>query len=202
MKMATDKIQRTLAMIKPDAMNRAAEIEKVIQQEGFTIVERRRTRLSRPEAEEFYAEHRGKPFYESLVQYMSSGEVLAFILAGDDAITHWRSVLGPTKVSQARQQAPDSIRARFGDPNNDSHNAAHGSDSVTSAQREIKFFFPDLTLEAGLTGEGAKEYLSHAVSPTLVRALTELCKVRPDDPIVWLADWLLVNNPNKPAPSH
>lgn len=200
MKMATDKIQRTLAMIKPDAIDRASEIEKVIQQEGFTIVERRRVRLTRPEVEEFYAEHRGKPFYSYLVDYMTSGDVLALILAGEEAISQWRNVLGPTRVSQACQEAPESLRARFGDPANDSHNAVHGSDSLMSAQREIKFFFPDLTLEPVLTGEGAKEYLSHAVSPTLVRALTELCKVRPDDPIVWLADWLLVNNPNKPPP--
>ncbi|XP_042235672.1 nucleoside diphosphate kinase homolog 5-like [Homarus americanus] len=196
--MATDKIQRTLAMIKPDAIDNSPDIEKVIMDEGFTVVERRRVRLTRPEAEEFYGEHRGKSFYSSLIEYMTSGEVLALILAGDDAITHWRKVLGPTQVSRAREEAPESIRARFGDPDNDSNNAVHGSDSVTSAQREIKFFFPDLTLEPVLTGEGAKEYLSHAVSPTLVRALTELCKVRPEDPIVWLADWLLVNNPNKP----
>ncbi|XP_069989827.1 nucleoside diphosphate kinase homolog 5 [Penaeus vannamei] len=195
--MASDKIQRTLAMVKPDAISRFAEIEKIILEEGFTIVERRRVRLTRAEAAEFYNEHRGKSFYEPLLEYITSGEVLALILAGEEAITHWRRLLGPTRVSQARQEAPESIRARFGDHANDSHNAAHGSDSPTSAQREIKFFFPDLTLEPVLTGEGAKEYLSHAVSPTLVRALTELCKVRPDDPIVWLADWLLVNNPNK-----
>ncbi|KAK8741592.1 hypothetical protein OTU49_002286 [Cherax quadricarinatus] len=196
--MATDKIQRTLALIKPDAIDKSPEIEKIILEEGFTVVDRRRVRLTRAEAEEFYGEHRGKSFYNSLVDYITSGEVLAFILAGDDAINHWRRVLGPTQVSRARHEAPGSIRARFGNSNNDFHNAAHGSDSVNSAQREIRFFFPDLTLEPVLTGEGAKEYLSHAVSPTLVRALTELCKVRPEDPIVWLADWLLVNNPNKP----
>ncbi|XP_076034724.1 nucleoside diphosphate kinase homolog 5-like [Oratosquilla oratoria] len=197
--MATDKIQRTLAMVKPDAINRASEIENIIREEGFTIVERRQLRLSRSEAEEFYGEHRGKPFFLNLIDYVTSGSVLVMILAGEDAISHWRRALGPTKVSAALNEAPSSIRARFGDQTDDSRNAAHGSDSVTSAQREIKFFFPDLTLEPVLTGEGAKEYLSYAVSPTLVRALTELCKVRPEDPIVWLADWLMVNNPNKPA---
>ncbi|XP_069179842.1 nucleoside diphosphate kinase homolog 5 [Procambarus clarkii] len=194
----SDKMQRTLALIKPDAIDESPDIEKIILEEGFTVVDRRRVRLTRSEAEEFYAEHRGKSFFNGLVEYMTSGEVLALILAGDDAVTHWRRVLGPTQVSRARHEAPDSIRARFGDLNDDSHNAAHGSDSSSSAQREIRFFFPDLNQEPVLTGEGAKEYLSHAVSPTLVRALTELCKVRPEDPIVWLADWLLVNNPNKP----
>uniref|UniRef100_A0A2P2I632 Nucleoside diphosphate kinase homolog 5 n=1 Tax=Hirondellea gigas TaxID=1518452 RepID=A0A2P2I632_9CRUS len=190
-------IQRTLALIKPDAVNRATEIEKTIGEEGFTIVERRTVKLNKSEAEQFYEEHTGKPFFESLIEYMTAGEVLAFILSREEAVAHWRKVLGPTKVSVARQDAPSSLRARFGDPDNDSHNGTHGSDAVASAQREIKFFFPDLTLDAALTGEGAKEYLSHAVSPLLVRGLTELCRERPEEPITWLADWLLTNNPNK-----
>ncbi|KAK8379479.1 hypothetical protein O3P69_019409 [Scylla paramamosain] len=193
-----DKIQRTLAMIKPDGIDKWPQIEKMILDEGFTIVDRRRLRLTRQEAEEFYAEHQEKSFFPDLVTYMTSGEVMAFILAREDAVSQWRRLLGPTKVSTARRQDPASIRAVFGDPAFDTRNVAHGSDSLVSAAREVKFFFPDLTLEPVLTGEGAKEYLSHAVSPTLVKALTELCKVRPDDPIVWLADWLLVHNPNKP----
>lgn len=68
---------------------------------------------------------------------------VCLLCAGEDAIGHWRRVLGPTRVSEARQEAPGSLRARFGSPHNDSHNAAHGSDSVNSAHREIKFFFPD-----------------------------------------------------------
>ncbi|KAF2358889.1 Dpy-30 motif [Trinorchestia longiramus] len=196
--MSNSGTQRTLALIKPDAVNRAAEIEKVIADEGFTIIERKQVTLSRSDAETFYAEHKGKPFFETLIEYMTSGDVIAFILSGDDAVARWRQVLGPTKVSVARQEAPASLRARFGDPGNDSKNGTHGSDSLTSAQREIKFFFPDLTLDAALTGEGAKEYLSHTVSPLLVRGLTELCRERPEEPITWLADWLLANNPNRP----
>ncbi|XP_050702561.1 nucleoside diphosphate kinase homolog 5-like [Eriocheir sinensis] len=193
-----DKIQRTLALVKPDAIDRWNEIEKIIMDEGFSIVDRRRLQLSRQEAEEFYAEHHHKPFFRDLIAYITSGEVMTLILAREDAVAHWRRLLGPTHVGRAREEAPGSIRAVFGNGAVPSQNAAHGSDSLTSAAREIKFFFPDLTLEPVLTGEGAKEYLSHAVSPTLVKALTELCKVRPEDPIVWLADWLLVNNPNKP----
>ncbi|XP_063853681.1 nucleoside diphosphate kinase homolog 5-like [Scylla paramamosain] len=98
---------------------------------------------------------------------MTSGEVMAFILAREDAVSQWRRLLGPTKVSTARRQDPASIRAVFGDPSFDTRNVAHGSDSLVSAAREVKFFFPDR----------AKEYLSHAVSPTLVKALTELCKL-------------------------
>jgi len=186
-------VERTLALIKPDAVNRAAEIEKTILEEGFTIVEKKQQQLSRADAEQFYAEHRGKAFFEPLLQYMTSGPVLAFILQGPGAIGHWRRVLGPTAVSVARRDGPHTLRARFGDPDNDSHNGTHGSDGPDSASREIKFFFPTLTLDAPLRGEGARAYLSHTVSPLLVRGLTELCKTRPDDPVAWLADWLLAN---------
>jgi len=185
--------ERTLGLIKPDAVNRATEIEKTIAEEGFSIVEKKEVKLTKEDAEKFYEEHKGKPFYDALIEYMTQGPVLAYILSGEEAVSKWRGALGPTSVSKARQDAPSSLRARFGDPDNDSHNGTHGSDSHASATREIQFFFPDLTLEAALTGEGAKEYLSHSVSPLLVKGLTELCRERPEEPIQWLADWLLAN---------
>jgi len=191
-------VERTLGLIKPDAVNRAAEIEKTIIEEGFTILEKKETRLSKDEAQKFYEEHAGKGFFDALVEYMTQGPVLAYILSGDSAVSHWRRVLGPTKVSIARGEAPTSLRARFGDPDNDSHNGTHGSDSVESADREIRFFFPGLTLEAALTGEGAREYLSKSVSPLLIQGLTELVRERPQDPVIWLADWLLANNTYTP----
>ncbi|KAG0724287.1 Nucleoside diphosphate kinase 5 [Chionoecetes opilio] len=183
-----DKIQRTLAMVKPDALEKWPQIEKVILDEGFTIVDV----VSAPQPAGV------KVLPRAPREHFFVPSLIHDVRRGEDAVTHWRRVLGPTRVSAARQEAPGSVRALYGDPHNDTHNAAHGSDSLVAAGREIKFFFPDLTLEPVLTGEGAKEYLSHAVSPTLVKALTELCKVRPEDPIVWLADWLLVHNPNKP----
>ncbi|KAL7641484.1 UNVERIFIED_CONTAM: hypothetical protein RMT77_007355 [Armadillidium vulgare] len=190
------KVEHTLAMIKPDAVSKIEQIEEEIHDAGFTILQKKHHTLTKEEAEEFYAEHEGKPFFETLIEYMTSGAVVAMVLSKKDAIAEWRKFLGPTKVSVALEEAPESFRARYGDPDNDSHNAGHGSDSEESAQREIQFFFPQLTLEPPTDEEGAKDYLNFSISPTLVRGLSELCKEKPGEPAIWLADWLLKNNPN------
>lgn len=145
---------------------------------------------------DFYAEHYGKMFFPSLVAYMSSGPILALVLARQSAIAFWRQLIGPTNTQKARDQAPESLRAIYG--TDSTKNALHGSDSYSSAEREIHFFFPDSVVEPISTGQAAKDYLTRTVTPTLLKGLTELCKMKPADPIIWLADWLVVNNPNKP----
>ncbi|XP_037089855.1 nucleoside diphosphate kinase homolog 5-like [Pollicipes pollicipes] len=191
-------MEKTLAMIKPNAMGHAEEIEKIILKEGFTIIQRRRIQLSKEQAMEFYSEHRDKPFFSNLINFMTSGPVQAMVLGKEHAIRAWRRVLGPTRVAAAIKHHPDSVRAKFGA--SDTENAAHGSDSAASAEREIRFFFPDVNLEPLLTGVEARDYMDDYVSPTLVKGLTQLCQTKPADPITWLADWLLVNNPYKPVP--
>ncbi|XP_015748137.1 PREDICTED: nucleoside diphosphate kinase homolog 5-like [Acropora digitifera] len=89
-----------------------------------------------------------------------------------------------------------SLRAIYG--TDSTKNALHGSDSYSSAEREIHFFFPDSIVEPISTGQAAKDYLTRTVTPTLLKGLTELCKKKPADPILWLSDWLIANNPNKP----
>jgi len=88
----------------------------------------------------FYEEHKGKPFFDSLIEYMSSGPCAALILSKENAIQDWRELMGPTKPDQARIEKPKSIRALFG--TDTTRNACHGSDSPKSAEREIAFFFP------------------------------------------------------------
>lgn len=192
----------TLALIKPEAMPRRAEIEAAILKKGFILVDKKKLRMSRALAEEFYREHRGKPFYEDLVQYMSSGDIMALFLAKEDAVNQWRLLLGPTKVSEAKRTAPQSIRAIFGDPANDSRNAAHGSDSNNSADREIRLLFPEY-FDEGLSVEKTVEdmeddhraYLSRLVVPLLQEGLTKMFVQKPQDPLLWLALWLRQNNP-------
>jgi len=189
-------VEQTLALIKPDAIDKADEIEEMILQHGFAIVQRRRVHITPEQTSEFYAEHFGKMFFPSLVAFMSSGEILAMILARKDAITHWRQVIGPTQTARAREVSPESIRALFGTDNQ--RNAVHGSDSTEAAVREIHFFFPDAVIEPLPTSQEAKDYLAKAVNPTLLKGLTALCKTKPADPLIWLSDWLVNNNPNKP----
>ncbi|XP_064651264.1 nucleoside diphosphate kinase homolog 5-like [Lineus longissimus] len=189
-------VERTLAIIKPDAVHRAEEIEDIILRSGFTILQKRRVHLTPEQASDFYAEHFGKLFFPSLVAYMSSGPIIAFVLSKEKAITYWRELIGPTNTLKARQTHPDCLRAIYG--TDDQRNALHGSDSLSSGEREIRFFFPDSVVEPIPTGQAARDYLSKSVNPTLLKGLTELCKQKPSEPVTWLADWLLENNPNKP----
>ncbi|KAJ3285254.1 thioredoxin domain-containing protein 6, partial [Borealophlyctis nickersoniae] len=136
-------LQRTLALIKPDAYeagHRDAIVDRV-RNAGFTIVKEGEVRLSPDKAGEFYREHAGRVFYEELVEWMSSAPIYAMVLEKEDAIIEWRELAGPTDSNKAREFAPNSIRALFG--TDGSHNAVHGSDSPSSATREITIIFGD-----------------------------------------------------------
>eukprot|EP00090_Calanus_glacialis_P010457 TRINITY_DN18842_c0_g1_i1.p1 TRINITY_DN18842_c0_g1~~TRINITY_DN18842_c0_g1_i1.p1 ORF type:complete len:220 (+),score=63.19 TRINITY_DN18842_c0_g1_i1:28-687(+) len=202
------KLQGTLAIIKPDAMARRIEIEEIIMKEGFVLVDKKRLRFTRELAEEFYQEHKNKPFFKDLIDYMTSGDAMAMCLGREDGIKHWRQLIGPTMVSEAKKSAPKSIRAMFGDPSNDTRNAVHGSDSYESAGREIDLIFPQITGDAdGINfsesikksvdhvGDEQKAYLQRYVVPTLQQGLTVMYRTKPDQPLLWLADWLRKNNP-------
>lgn len=108
--------------------------------------------------------------------------------------------MGPTDVSVARTQFPKSIRAQFG--TNVTRNAVHGSDSPASATREIKFFFPNQDLELDIySKEYSDLYIKENLENILIEGLTALAKEKPKNKPVWLANWLLENNPNKPKES-
>lgn len=189
-------VERTLAIIKPDAVHKSEEIQDIILRSGFAILQKRRVHLTPEQASDFYAEHYGKLFFASLVAYMSSGPIIALVISRDQAISYWRELIGPTNTIKARQTHPDCLRAIYG--TDDQRNAIHGSETFSQAEREIRFFFPDSVIEPVPVGQAAKDYLSRKVNPTLLKGLTELCKQKPMDPVIWLADWLLENNPNKP----
>lgn len=131
-------IERTLAIVKPDAMARGllGEILSRIHQAGFRIVAIRSCRLSRAEAEGFYAVHRGKPFFEALAEFMSSGPIVVMVLEADNAIARWRELMGATDPARA---AAGTIRREFG--TSIQNNCTHGSDSPDSAAFEIAYFF-------------------------------------------------------------
>merc|ERR1711953_1093392 len=150
-------LERTLALIKPDSVDDSSEIERIIKSSGFSILAKRRVKLSPEQVSDFYAEHYGKMFFTNLVSFMSAGAVVALVLAKNNAIEEWRRLMGPTNPAEAKETFPDSIRALFGKDN--TRNAVHGSDSVLSGQREIAFFFPQM-MSSTLGGESS-EYLEH-----------------------------------------
>lgn len=133
--------QRTLAIIKPDAVkaHNTGNILALIEKQGFSIVGMKMVKLSKQEAESFYEVHRSRPFFDGLTSFMSSGNIVVIALEKDDAIKSWRDVMGATNPQQA---AEGTVRKLYGVSIDE--NATHGSDAPETAAVEIKFFFPEL----------------------------------------------------------
>jgi len=136
-------VERTLSIIKPDATGRnlTGEIVAKFEKAGLRVVAQRRIRLSKTQAEAFYAVHAARPFYRSLVEFMTSGPVVVQVLEGENAIAKNREVMGATDPSKA---APGTIRKEFAQ--SIEANSVHGSDAPETAANEIKFFFSDLDI--------------------------------------------------------
>lgn len=128
----------TLAIIKPDAVaaGNAGNVLAHLEKEGFTVRGAKLVRLSAEQAKAFYAVHAERPFYGSLVEFMTSGPVMPLALEREDAVAHLRRVMGATDVSKAE---PGTIRAAYG--TSIERNAIHGSDSPENAAIELAFFF-------------------------------------------------------------
>ena len=138
-------MEQTLTMIKPDSMeaHNAGNILAHLEKEGFQIQALKRLRLSKAQAQTFYAVHRERPFYDSLVAYMTSGPIIAVALTRENAVPHLRQVMGATDPANAEE---GTIRALYG--SSIERNAIHGSDSSESAQKELCFFFSQAELIA------------------------------------------------------
>jgi len=132
------QLERTLAIIKPDAVaaGQAGQIIAAIEQAGLRILGMRMTRLSLTQAEGFYAVHRERPFFPSLVKFMTEGPVVVMALEGDNAVQRWRDLMGATNPANA---AEGTIRKRFAQ--SIERNCAHGSDAPATAAVEVPFFF-------------------------------------------------------------
>jgi nucleoside-diphosphate kinase len=135
--------ERTLCMVKPDAVaaGAAGKILAMIEEAGLHVIGVRMTRLSREQAEEFYAVHRERPFFADLVRFMTSGPIVAAVLEAPNAIARWRDLMGPTDSTKAGK---DTVRGRHG--TDVEKNAVHGSDGPETARQEIPFFFTALDL--------------------------------------------------------
>lgn len=134
-------IERTLSIIKPDAVgkNHIGEIYARFEQAGLKIIAAKMLHLSANQAGQFYAEHSERPFYKDLVGFMTSGPVVVSVLEGENAVVVHRDLMGATNPAEA---AAGTIRADFATSIDE--NACHGSDATESAKREINFFFSGL----------------------------------------------------------
>jgi nucleoside-diphosphate kinase len=138
-------MEQTLAIIKPDgvAAGQTGRILARLEEEGFQILALEKCRLSAAQARTFYEVHRARPFYDSLVQFMTSGPVVAVAVAREDAVRRLRTVMGATNPAEA---AKGTIREMYG--SSIERNAIHGSDSPENAAKELAFFFPRAALVA------------------------------------------------------
>lgn len=131
-------MEKTFSIIKPNAMKKNAigDIISMFEANGLKIAAAKITVLSKSKAEEFYAEHKARPFFGELVSFMTSGPVMLMCLAGENAVAKNREIMGATDPKKANV---GTVRAKFGD--NMGENAVHGSDSAASAERELSLFF-------------------------------------------------------------
>ncbi len=133
-------MEQTLSIIKPDAVAKGV-IGKILdrfESNGLKIAATKKLQLSRKDAQDFYAVHKERPFFNDLVEFMVSGPVVVSVLEGENAVAKNRELMGATNP---REAAPGTIRADFAE--NIDANAVHGSDSAENAQKEIRFFFAE-----------------------------------------------------------
>ncbi len=138
-------VQRTLTIIKPDgvAQNNIGDVLQAFEQNQFKVVAMKMLRLTKQEAEGFYAVHRERPFFDSLTTFMSSGRIVVMVLEGNDIISHLRTVMGATNPANA---AEGTLRKRFA--TSIEHNVIHGSDALETAAFEIRYFFSEMEIPA------------------------------------------------------
>ncbi|XP_041472091.1 thioredoxin domain-containing protein 3 homolog isoform X4 [Lytechinus variegatus] len=151
-------IEKTLALIRPSALkDHKDEMIQKIQEAGFEVCLQKMVQLTEEQAKEFYREQEGTPHFEDLIREMTSGEVLALGLAKESAIQSWRDFIGPTIIDEAKEKAPESLRAQYSIPDAQI-NVVHGSDSVETAEKELGFFFPKQTTLAVIKPDAAGEH--------------------------------------------
>ena len=131
-------VEKTLAIIKPDAVKKrvVGKIIQRIEEEGFAISGMKQLHLTKEEAQGFYAVHKEKPFFGSLTEFMSSGDIVVMVLEREDAIAHWRKTMGVTDPAKAE---PGTLRHSYGF--SVERNACHGSDAPETAKWEIDYFY-------------------------------------------------------------
>lgn len=137
-------MELTLSIIKPDGLSRGleTEINRRFQKSGLHVVARKELTLSLPQAQEFYSEHKDRPFFSELCTFITKGPLVVQVLKGENAILLNRQIMGATNPSEAE---PGTIRRDLGLSINE--NTVHGSDSSDSAKREVAFFFSDSEIE-------------------------------------------------------
>ncbi|KAG5877455.1 hypothetical protein JTB14_026509 [Gonioctena quinquepunctata] len=191
-------LQRTLAIIKPDALQYKDVVLRAINEAGLKILSQRLLHLSPEQVSDIYAKFYGSSSFPNLVVSMSVSPLIVLSLAGKNAVQKWKTMVGPYGLLREEWFFPYSVRTRFGiQP--DMSDAIHASDNITEAKWENRYFFPRSILEPlPVDEERVTDYVSNLITPTLMEGLIQVVRTKPIDPILFLAEWLLLNNPYQP----
>jgi len=187
MSMDLTSVQKTLGIIKPDAVEEhTAVIREAIIRRGFTIVKEETMTLSPDTVRQFYSTAKTTPGYEAMCTHLASGPCHVMVLAKLNALADFvELVCGEGGLHQV--YGTDDVK-----------DAIYASPTRERAQKEIKFFFPQVSVDAIPTNKESRVFVQESLKPVLIKALTDLSKAKPEHPTKWLADYLLENNPNKP----
>jgi len=220
----TLKLQRTLCIVKPHAMQNLLQIRMDIEAAGFTVLKEKHVVLTEDRAKEFYRDSKDLPTFNAMVEEATAGKCCIMVLCRLEAVNVWQQVMGPASVSEAKELRPRSVRARFGVEGQ--RNAVHGSADAKSAAWEVRFFFPEMGADPIPGEDEVRDFLfrksagasmdlkslssmdttDYTLDPTLQQMISSgllaLCQVRPKGlaAVNWFREWLVQNNPNE-APS-
>ncbi|VUZ43131.1 unnamed protein product [Hymenolepis diminuta] len=188
-------IDRTLAIFKSDARKKEVSLVDILTKACITVTNRRFVKLSPEQAMEFYRDRKDEDDFTKLVEDLSRDIVLVMVFAKTNIIDIWKDIVTYPITKDTQNDLAQKFWNEFGSLDD---SAFHASETKSDADKEIRFFFPNTIAEPIQSAETAKDYLNKTVLPTLLPGLTEVCKRKPLDPIVFLSDWLLRNNPNQP----
>ncbi|ORX48977.1 nucleoside diphosphate kinase [Piromyces finnis] len=190
-------VDKTLFIIKPDVIQYSNQIEWAVMDADFTILNKSRILLTEEQVIEFYKDQEENENFNKVIEYMTSGPIIAMILSKKDAVNSLKELLGPADVEVAKEEKPKCLRAKYG--KDAFYNGLHCSETFEEAKREIGFFFSNAIIDPLSGREEVRLFLEKELYPVLTLGLTQLCKEKPEDPILWLGNWLLKNNPNTPV---
>ncbi|XP_030753092.1 nucleoside diphosphate kinase homolog 5-like [Sitophilus oryzae] len=191
-------LQRTLAIIKPEAVEFQDVVLRAVDKAGFRIVHRRNIHLTPEQVSEIYEKYYGTPAFPHMVISMSAGPIVSLSLQAINAVEKWKNLIGPMGTLREEWFFPYSVRTRFG-LYRDIPNVLHASDNANEAKMENKYVYPRDILEPLPSDfQKVKDFVTVFLKPTLVSGLAEIVKTKPIDPVISLAEWLLLHNPYQP----
>ncbi|KAI8853974.1 nucleoside diphosphate kinase 5-like protein [Chytridium lagenaria] len=189
-------MERLVVVLKPDAQDYEQDILYRIKKEGFIIQERIKVDLSWEQASTYLQlADCASTEKEDHIQHLISGPCTVLVVSGLNAVDHFKSVLGPADLKQAKQFFPKSLRALYA--KNEVQNAVDASDSEQTAIHSLGLF-SQIFSETFPSSDNSRQLLEASLYPLLTQGLTQLCKVKPSNPTAWLGKWLIENNPSQP----